>query len=392
MKRPGGFDGGSDPDPSPDPEAGARAPASPKAPIALPDLLARRRRRDADRAAPAEGFVAGTETAPAEAAPAAPLGAGDDTGIATETAAVAEAGAGVDAVAETVPLEDLRPDAGLGARGADADGLALAPDAGELDAVPQADVREAKRRLREAEKSRRRRERGEQRRFTSHLRRRRRIWLVAGAAIAGLALFVAVGVFTPLMAVREVRIVGAEQMSTADLEAAMSRFEGVPLALVSDQDVHRALEPFPLIERYAIERIPPQTLVLRIEERDAVVAIERDGAFALYDPAGVLLGTAAERPEGVPLAAGAVLDPSSPAFQAAARIIRDLPEDVRTGLAGVQASTPQDVTLTLAGGTEVIWGGTEETQRKAVVVRSLIASLGFPAMIDVSAPDNPVFK
>lgn len=259
-------------------------------------------------------------------------------------------------------------------------------------APPKADVREAKRRLREAEKSRRRRERGEQRRFTSHLRRRRRYWIVAGAAVVGLALFVAAGVFTPLMAVREVRIVGAQQANVADLELAMSRFEGVPLALVSDQEVHSVLEPFPLIERYAIERIPPQTLVLRIEERDAVVAIERDGAFALYDPAGVLLGSVAERPEGVPLASGAVLDTSSPAFQAAARIVRDLPADVRAGVVGVQASTPQDVSFALSGGTQVVWGGPEETQRKAVVLRSMIASLGFPEMIDLSAPDNPVFK
>jgi len=257
---------------------------------------------------------------------------------------------------------------------------------------PKADVREARRRLREAERSRRRRERGEQRRFTSHLRRRRRYWIVAGAAVVGLALFVAAGVFTPLMAVREVRVVGAEQVNVADLELAMSRFEGVPLALVSDQEVHGVLEPFPLIERYAIERIPPQTLVLRIEERDAVVAIERDGAFALYDPAGVLLGSVAERPEGVPLASGAVLDTSSPAFQAAARIVRDLPADVRAGVVGVQASTPQDVSFALSGGTQVVWGGPEETQRKAVVLRSMIASLGFPETIDLSAPDNPVFK
>jgi cell division septal protein FtsQ len=156
--------------------------------------------------------------------------------------------------------------------------------------------------------------------------------------------------------------------------------------------VHRALELFPLIERYAIERIPPQTLVLRIEERDAAVAIERDGAFALYDPAGVLLGSAAELPAGTPLAAGAVLDTTSPAFTAATRVIRDMPDDVRAGIVGVQATTAEDIVLTLAGGTQVVWGGPEQTQRKAVVLRSMIASLGTPAMIDVSAPDNPVFK
>lgn len=255
-----------------------------------------------------------------------------------------------------------------------------------------ADVREAQRRLKQAERLRRRRERGEQRRFTEHLRRRRRVWAIVGLAIAGLAVFVAVGVFTPLMAVREVQVVGAAQVDEAALQTAMSRFVGTPLALVDDQEVHRALEPFPLIERYAIERIPPQTLVLRIEEREAVVAMERDGAFALYDAAGVLIGASGERPEGVPLAAGTVLDTGSPAFQAAARVIRDMPGDLRAGLAAVEATTPEEVTFTLTGGTQVVWGSAEDTQRKAMVLRSVIASLGFVAVLDVSAPETPVFR
>ena len=300
----------------------------------------------------------------------------------------------------TVPLDEVRrdelplaesPRQDPPREGGGADERTEDGSAHELSAR-EADVQEARRRLRDAERSRRRRERGEQRRFTEHLRRRRRGWAVAGLAVLGLALFVAVGVLTPLMAVREVKIVGASQVNAVELEAAMSRFEGVPLALVNDQEVHRALEPFPLIERYAVERIPPQTLVLRIEEREAVIAVERDGGFALYDPAGVLIGTAAERPEGVPLAGGTVLDTQSPAFRAAAQVVRDMPGDLRPGLAAVEATTPQEVSFVLTGGTQVIWGGAEDTQRKAVVLRSMISSLGFVTAIDVSAPDTPVFK
>lgn len=258
---------------------------------------------------------------------------------------------------------------------------------------PVADVRRARQRLKHAERSRRTRERREQRRFTAHLRRRRRYWLSAGAAVLGLAIFVAVGVFTPLMAVREVQIVGATQVDVDQLQSAMSRFEGVPLALVSDQEVHDALQPFALIERYAIDRIPPQTLVLRIEERQAVVAIDDGaGALQLYDAAGVGIGSAAERPEGVPVATGAAADTTSPAFAAAAQVIRDLPEDLTPMLAGVEAETPQNVAFTLTSGTRVVWGGAEETQHKAVVLRAMIGALGPVGLIDVSAPDSPVFQ
>lgn len=352
MKRPGGFDAGP---PAEHPPEEARTP---RAPIALPIVRLSRRARASDAAdavEPIEEVTAPVEDTAVAATDVADLVASDDDA--------------------TVPLDD-------------AVGELRVAESGTERA---ADVRDAQRRLRHAERARRRRERGEQRRFTAHLRQRRRVWLSVLGAVVGLALFVAVGVLTPLMAVREIRIDGAAQVNVDDLTRALTRFEGVPLALVNDQEVHDALTPFPLIERYAIERIPPHTLVLVIEERDAVIAIERDGAFALYDPAGVLVGSATERPQGVPLAAGSVLDTSSEAFAAAARVIRDVPADVRAEFVAVEAASPEELVWVLASGTRVTWGGADQTQRKAVVLRAMIASLENVASIDVSAPDSPVF-
>ncbi len=255
----------------------------------------------------------------------------------------------------------------------------------------RADVRGALRRLRQASRSRRTREKREQRRFTAHLRRRRRYWITGAAAVLGLAAFVAVGVFTPVMAVREVRVEGAQQIDVAAVQDAMKKFEGVPLALVDDREVHTALQSFTLIERYSLERIPPQTLVLRVEERDPVIALERDGGFGLYDAAGVFISVQPEAPDGVPVGAGAVLDPGTSAFRAAGQIVRDLPEDLRSALTGVEAASAQQVTLVLNTGTRVVWGNHDLTQRKAVVLRAMIARLGAVSSIDVSAPDTPVF-
>ena len=261
-----------------------------------------------------------------------------------------------------------------------------------LDVEAPGGVELAEERLKQAKRDRRSRERREQRRFTEHLRIRRRRWFVAGGAVLALALFVVVGVFTPIMAVRDIQVRGAETVDIEQLQQALSRFEGVPLALVSDRDVHRAVETFPLIQRYAIERIPPHTLVVLIEERSAVIAMEREGGFDLLDPAGVLLGRVAERPAGVPLGSPELTDTASPAFLAASRVIRDMPDDLRQQLVSVSASNAQDVSFQLAGGTEVLWGEAKETQRKSVVLRSMLASIGAPGLIDVSAPEAPVFK
>lgn len=284
------------------------------------------------------------------------------------------------------------PDEGRGAGGADGGGTAdLATAPLVRLARPRNSIRAAKRDVKRARRSVRDREKREQRRFTAHLRRTRRNWLIVVGAVLGLAVFVAVGVLSPATAVREVRVVGASAVDAEDLRAALARFDGVPLVLVSDAEVHRALEPFPLIQRYAIERIPPHTLLLRIEEREAVIAVAQGERFALRDAAGVLVDTVKKLPSGVPVARGGAIAPGSPGFDAAARVIRDLPRDIRKKLAEVSASSSYDVAFVLKNGTKVGWGDASETQRKAVVLRAMLKSVKSASQIDVSAPDAPVF-
>jgi cell division septal protein FtsQ len=178
------------------------------------------------------------------------------------------------------------------------------------------------------------------------------------------------------------------------VEKALTSFKGVPLALVQDAAVRDALEPFPRIEKYSFEVIPPSTLRVRVEERVPVLTIERDGLFQLHDAAGVLLGKESAKPEGVPLATGGVAELNSKAFAATARVLRDMPAELRTQVVSVAASSGQDVTLALSNGIEVMWGDAEQTRRKAVVLTSMLNSLaGRPVThIDVSSSEAPVFR
>ncbi|QYM76392.1 FtsQ-type POTRA domain-containing protein [Leucobacter luti] len=262
-------------------------------------------------------------------------------------------------------------------------------------AARQADpVRAAERRVREAGKQRKARFRRERQRFTLAARRRRRTWLIVISAVAALALFVVVGVFTPLMAVREVNIEGASAVNAEEVGAALARFEGVPLALVEDRDVHRALEPFPLIQRYAVERTPPHTMTVRIEERVPVVSLPSAGGVGLYDAAGVLLGSAEAAPAGVPLGSGSLTDRSSDAFRSASRALRDMPAELRAQITSVTASSGQDVTFVLSSGVQVLWGDSDQTRRKSTVLTSMLAALADRpiSQIDVSSSEAPVFQ
>lgn len=255
-------------------------------------------------------------------------------------------------------------------------------------------VRAAERRLRQAERQHRAQLRSESRRFSAESRRRRRNWLIALAAVGALALFVVAGAFTPIMAVREVQVVGTVNVNPADVQQALARFDGRPLALVDDAEVHRALEPFPMIQHYAVERVPPHTLLVRIEERVPVISVQGDAGFAVFDSAGVLLASAETPPAGAPVGVGAVTDFSSEAFRSAGRALRDMPDELRAQVVSVTASSGQDVTFTLSNGIEVLWGDADRTRYKAEVLARMLVALADRGVeyIDVSSADAPVFR
>lgn len=255
-------------------------------------------------------------------------------------------------------------------------------------------VRAAERRLANASRQRKRQERRERRRFSAEARGRRRQWIIVLAAVGALVLFVGAGVFTPLMAVKDVEVTGIESVNTADVQRALERFEGRPLALIDDAEVHRALEPFPVIQRYAVERVPPHTLVVRIEERVPVISVAGADGVQLYDAAGVLLGAADAAPAGVPVGEGALTDLGSAAFRSASRALRDMPAELRAQITGATASSAQDVSFALSNGVTVLWGDADDSRRKAVVLQSMLASLADQPItrIDVSATEAPVFQ
>lgn len=381
MKRPGGFD---------------REPEPAQQPGAVPRPEAEQR---IDRAPATEAVQVGSvqlgAVAPVVDPDAQPTDVIDDAVLAGVGDSDAPAGL-PGGTADAASGPDSRPDGRANAE----KGLAV-PRAAVSRALvwvgvgaPKDPVRAADRRLRRAASSRRRRERGERLRFAAQLRKQRRGWLIAGGAIVALALFVAVTAFTPLTAVREVRVEGAQAVSEDELVRALQRFDGVPLALVEDAEVHRALEVFPLIQRYQVERIPPHTLLVQIAERVPVIAIERNGSFEQFDAAGVRVGAGEAPVPGVPVGSGSVADLTSPAFASAARTVRDMPQELRARVVAVTATSAQDVTLTLDSGLEVLWGGDVDIARKSVVLQAMLAALGERPLtrIDVSSPDAPVFQ
>lgn len=165
------------------------------------------------------------------------------------------------------------------------------------------------------------------------------------------------------LAVEEITIVGASSLDTAAVEAALGDQVGVPLALVDDGDVKAALVGFPLVESYTLEARPPHELVVRIVERTPIGYIETRAGFTLVDAAGVGLTTVPAPGSDAPVLTipGGV---DTPAFEAAGRVMRSLPDTIRPQVTAVSATTPDDVRLTLGVPTQLSCGGVPTTPRR----------------------------
>ncbi|MGC5169666.1 FtsQ-type POTRA domain-containing protein [Microbacterium sp. DT81.1] len=245
-----------------------------------------------------------------------------------------------------------------------------------------------------ASRARRKALRAEVRRFTVRARRRRAVWIGAAASLLLLVLGSLGAAYSPLFAVERIRILGAEQLDTAAVEAALADEVGTPLPLVDASAVKAALLAFPLIETYTLEARPPHDLVVRVVERTPIGAVASAAGFTVVDAAGVALSTTAAAPAGRPLitARGGV---KSDAFSAVGLVMRSLPDQIRGQVTAVAATSPDDVTLTLGGtDTQVVWGSAEESAMKSVVLQTTMAARP-PADVsvyDVSSPTAVVVR
>jgi len=248
---------------------------------------------------------------------------------------------------------------------------------------------------RSAARLRRRYEKAEVRRFTRRARRRRIGWLAALGVVGLIAVLVAGAVFSPILALREIRVVGTSRLDPAVVVDAVSGQLGTPLALIDEGRLRDELGEFTSIRSYVTELVPPGTLVIHVVERSPLGLVATATGFDVVDAAGVVLESAAARPEGLPLLQLDADGVAGRGFASIAEVLVALPPEVLAQVESIAARTRDDVTLSLAGTSQrVVWGSAADSQRKAAVLAALLgmyASAG-PGQYDVSAPGIAVFR
>jgi cell division protein FtsQ len=223
------------------------------------------------------------------------------------------------------------------------------------------------------------------RRFTQRARQRRlraaRLWLVAAAAVALLALAGWVGYGTSVVGVREVRVTGVSVLSAGEVQQAADIRAGTPLARVDLAAARVRVAKLVPVERVTVTRDWPHTVVVRVTERTAVAAVPQGRKFVLVDRAGVAFHTVPARPSGLPTVAAR----SAADIGAGVQVLLALTPQLRDDLVSVTVDGPARIRLKLAGGRVVVWGDAKRSDLKAKVATALLDRDGMT--FDVSVPD-----
>lgn len=214
-----------------------------------------------------------------------------------------------------------------------------------------------------------------------------------GVALAVLALVAGVAwvlLVSPLLALEEIEITGAGgEVDAAQVRAAVEPELGTPLLRVDTAAVADRVAALPAVEAAQVARSWPRGVTVSVVPRVPVAAAPVEGGWVLLDDHGVQVVTVPEVPAGLPEVTVPLTDSAetAPALEAVLSVLGALPPDLLAQVAQAGATSAEQVTLTLADGATVRWGGAEESELKVEVL--LVLRQQPAGVYDVSVPRAP---
>ena len=211
---------------------------------------------------------------------------------------------------------------------------------------------------------------------------------LAAAGIVGGAVWVLFG--SSLLVVRSVIVSGTRLVPRSEILAVAGVAPGTPLIRVNTAQVEARVDAIRQVRSAQVTRSWPDRLVITVREWTPALALTAPGGgYDLAAADGAVLEWAARRPADLPLyptASPGVSLRGNPDLAAAVAVLGELPAGLRHAVESVTAPSPDQVTLHLAGGITVLWGGTDRTAAKARELSALMQT--HLHYYDVSAPGS----
>lgn len=216
---------------------------------------------------------------------------------------------------------------------------------------------------------------------------------------AGLALALWMAFFSPLLAVREVKLSGAKHTTAAEAARVVGLDSSDNLLLLSTDEVARAVGSLPWVKSVHVDRKLPGTVKLTITERKPALTVALGEERYLIDRRGRVLSVGRSA-EGLPVLAGLEVESprpgerlSSEELKSALRVFSSMPRRLRNDVRAVFAPTVERITFQLSDGIQVRYGAAEDMSSKNEVLVVLLARLRnegrTASYVDVRVPEAP---
>jgi cell division protein FtsQ len=178
-------------------------------------------------------------------------------------------------------------------------------------------------------------------------------------------------------------VTGTHLVPRSEVLAVAGVEPGTPLIRVNTAQVAARIDTIRQVRSALVSRSWPDRVVIVVRERTVALAVaapmkgdgEVGGGYDLVDAEGVVVQWRASRPADLPLyptAAPVTSLRGDPDLAAAAAVLGELPAWLRHSVASVTAPEPDQVTLRLAGGITVLWGGADRAAAKATELAVLM--------------------
>jgi len=172
-------------------------------------------------------------------------------------------------------------------------------------------------------------------------------------------------------AIDEIRVMGNAHLTSARVIREAGIAPDANVLSVDLESVEARLERDPWIASATVQRSLPGTITILVDERVAVVAVERSGAFDLIASDGTVLGSGARASRLPVIAFSTALPQPSPV--GAASTVAALDPVARVLVTSVEVDAMGAVTLELRSGTTVRIGTPTQLRSKAEALAAMLA-------------------
>jgi cell division protein FtsQ len=221
-------------------------------------------------------------------------------------------------------------------------------------------------------------------------RNRRRLVLRIIVPLVALAM-IAAGIylvgFSPVLAVKSVKVSGEKYLTSAQITQTAGVPYGAPLARTDIAAIQRRVAGIRQVESASVRRTWPNTVTITVRERTAVYAVDEGLSYLLVDRFGVGFRTASS---AAALPRAVVPAGNQQLLKSVGLVVGALPAALQHKVDRIEATTRDSITLRMSDGDLVFWGSEEQSRIKAEVLVPLLRQKG--TRYDVSAPGSPAVR